>query len=184
LGNLSFVAYWWLNAIDDDGHLRNPLAKCIIGLGTAVWTSIGLIILLCHTPTSASAPQSSYAVFPGGALYRSLFSDSPWTPGVLIYKGLLISVAALTVWLAAHAPAHEKRTRWLIAVMATLGAIWGGGLEDVGDNWLLGTTGLIATLMAFAEFVVIPYLVVVLTSRRRTREPDELPPERVESLSA
>lgn len=40
--------------------------------------------------------------------------------------------------------------------MATLGAIWGGGLEDVGDNWLLGTTGLIATLMAFAEFVVIP----------------------------
>ena len=33
-GNLSFVAYWWLNAIDDDGHLRNPLARMIIGLGT------------------------------------------------------------------------------------------------------------------------------------------------------
>lgn len=104
-GNLSFVAYWWLNAIDD-GHLRNPLAKVIIGLGTAVWTGIGLIILLCYQPTSAAAPQSSYAIFPGGALYRSLFSDSPWTPGVLIYKGLLISVAVLTVWLALRAPAR------------------------------------------------------------------------------
>lgn len=176
LGNLSFVAYWWLNSIDDDGHLRNPLARVVMGVGTVVWTGIGLIILLCYVPVSASSPHSSYAQFPGGALYRSLFSESPWSPGVLIYKGLLISVAALTVWLALHAPVHEKRTRWLIAVMAIVGAIWGCGLEDVGDSWLLGTSGLLATLVAFAEFVVIPYLVVVLTARGRKREPVELPP--------
>ena len=84
--------------------------------------------------------------------------------------------------LALRVPAHEKRTRWLVAVMATLGAIW--GCEDVGDNWLLGPNGLIATLTALAEFVVIPYLVVVLTGRRRRRDLDELPPDRVASLTA
>jgi hypothetical protein len=181
LGNLSFVAYWWLNAIDDDGHLRNPLARVIIAIGTVVWTGIGLIILLCYVPVSASSPHSSYALFPGGALYRSLFSDSSWSPGVLIYKGLLISVAALTVWLALHAPVHEKRTRWLIAVMAIVGAIWGCGLDDVGDNWLLGTSGLLATLVAFAEFVVVPYLVVVLTARGRKRQPVEPHPDQIQS---
>jgi hypothetical protein len=181
LGNLSFVAYWWLNAIDDDGHLRNPLARVVIGIGTVVWTGIGLIILLCYVPVPASSPHSSYALFPGGALYRSLFSNSAWSPGVLIYKGLLICVGALTVWLALHAPVHEKRTRWLIAVMAIAGAIWGCGLDDVGDNWLLGTSGLVATLVAFAEFVVIPYLVVVLTARGRKRKPVELPPDQIQS---
>jgi hypothetical protein len=174
LGNLSFVAYWWLNAIDDEGHLSNPLARVIIGLGTVVWTGIGLIILLCYVPDSRSAPHSVYALFPGGALYRSLFSDSSWSAGLLIYKGLLISVAVLTAWLALHARRHEKRTRWLIAAMAIVGASWGSGLEDVGANWLLGPNGFLATLVTFAEFVVIPYLVVVLTARGRKREPNEI----------
>lgn len=180
LGNLSFVAYWWLNAIDDEGHLSNPLARVIIGLGTVVWTGIGLIILLCYLPDSPSAPHSVYAVFPGGALYRSLFSDSSWNAGLLIYKGLLISVAVLTVWLALHAPPLEKRTRWLIAAMAIVGASWGSGLEDVGANWLLGPSGLLATLVTFAEFVVIPYLVVVLTAHGRTREPTEIAVDQIE----
>jgi len=184
LGNLSFVAYWWLNAIDDDGHLRNPLARVIIGLGTVVWTGIGLVILLCYVPDPPSAPHSAYAVFPGGALYRSLFSDSPWSPGVVIYKGLLISIAALTVWLALHARPHEKRPRWLIATMAVVGAAWGSGLEDVGDNWLLGPSGLLATLLTFAEFVVIPYLVVVLTARGRQPERLEASPEHVDVTTA
>jgi hypothetical protein len=177
LGNLSFVAYWWLNAIDDDGHLRNPLARVIIGLGTVVWTGIGLIILLCYEPDSASAPRSAYAWFPGGALYRSLLSDSPWSPGLLIYKGLLIAVAGLTIWLALHARPHEKRTRWLIAAMAIVGASWGSGIDEVGDSWLLGPSGLLATLVTFAEFVMIPYLVVVLTAHGRRPEPVELSPE-------
>lgn len=171
LGNLSFVAYWWLNAIDDDGELRNPLARVIIGIGTVVWAGIGLIILLCYVPESPSAPRSAYAVFPGGAAYRSLFSDSVWSPGALIYKGLLISVAALTIWLALHAGPRERRTRWLIAAMAIVGAVWGSGLEDVGDSWLLGPDGLLTLLVTFAEFVVIPFLVVVLTERGRQSEP-------------
>jgi hypothetical protein len=69
----------------------------------------------------------------------------------------------------------------LIAVMAIVGAIWGCGLEDVGDNWLLGTSGLLATLVTFAEFVVIPYLVVVLTARGRSREPVQLAPDQIQS---
>lgn len=173
LGNLSFVAYWWLNAIDDDGHLRNPLARVIIGLGTVVWTAIGLIILLCYVPDSPSAPTSAYAVFPGGQLYRSLFSDSPWSPGVVIYRGLLISIAALTIWLALHAEEHERRPRWLIAAMAIVAACWGSGLEDVGSSWLLGPSGLLATLVTFAEFVAVPYLVVILTARGRQPDPGE-----------
>ena len=169
LGNLSFVAYWWLNAIDDDGQLRNPLARVIIGLGTLVWTGIGLVILLCYVPDSPSAPTSAYAVFPGGAVYRSLFSDSPLSPGAVIYKGLLISIAALTIWLALHADPHEKTLRWLIAAMAIVAAGWGSGLEDVGNNWLLGPSGLLATLVTFTEFVAIPYLVVILVARGRPR---------------
>src|SRR6195952_1686928 len=159
LGNLSFVAYWWLNAIDDDGHLRNPLARVIIGLGTVVWTAIGLIILLCYVPDSPSAPPSAYAAFPGGALYRSLLSDSPWSPGLVIYRGLLIAIAALTIWLALHAHPHEKGTRWLIAAMAIVGAGWGSGLDDVGKKWLLGPTGLPPTLVTFPALVAIPPLV-------------------------
>ncbi|MCW2786496.1 MAG: hypothetical protein JWP74_3013 [Marmoricola sp.] len=181
LGNLSFVAYWWLNAIDDDGQLRNRLAQAIIGVGTIVWTGIGLIILLCYVPESPSAPHSDYAVFSGGALYRSLFSESSWSPGLVIYKGLLISVAALTVWLALHARPHEKRTRWLIATMAIVGACWGSGLDDVGDNWLLGPDGLLATVVTFAEFVVIPYLVVVLTAHGRQRERIEVAADQVDA---
>jgi hypothetical protein len=183
LGNLSFVAYWWLNATDDEGHLSNPLARMIIALGTVVWTGIGLIILLCYVPGSPSEPDSAYAVFSGGALYRSLFSDSPWSPGAVIYKGLLISVAALTVWLALHARPHEKGTRWLIAAMAIVGASWGSGLDDVGDTWLLGPSGLLATLVTFAEFVVIPYLVVVLTARGRQRDLVELSPDHVDAMT-
>jgi hypothetical protein len=183
LGNLSFVAYWWLNAIDDDGHLRNPLARVTIGLGTVVWTGIGLVILLCYVPETPSAPASAYAVFPGGAMYRSLFSDSPWSPGVVIYRGLLISIAALTIWLALHADPHEKSTRWLIAAMAIVAAGWGSGLEDVGNNWLLGPSGLLATLVTFAEFVAIPYLVVILTARgRQPTSVEELPPGHVEEF--
>jgi hypothetical protein len=181
LGNLSFVAYWWLNAIDDDGHLRNPLARVIIGLGTVVWTGIGLVILLCYVPGSPSAPTSAYAVIPGGPLYRSLFSDSPWSPGVVIYKTLLISIAALTIWLALHADPHEKSTRWLIATMAIVTAGWGSGLEDLGNNWLLGRSGLLATLVTFAEFVAIPFLVVILTAHGRQPDPvEESPPARAE----
>jgi hypothetical protein len=185
LGNLSFVAYWWLNAIDDDGHLRNPLARVIIGLGTVVWTGIGLIILLCYVPASPSAPASAYAAFPGGALYRSLLSDSSWSPGLVIYRGLLIAIAALTIWLALHAHPHEKGTRWLIAAMATVGAGWGSGLDDVGNNWLLGPTGLLATLVTFAELVAIPYLVVILTARGGPRPTpvEETPPGHVEEES-
>ena len=116
-------------------------------------------------------------------MYRSLLSDSPWGPSVVIYKGLLISVAALTVWLALHARPHEKGTRWLIAAMAIVGASWGSGLDDMGDTWLLGPVGLLATLVTFAEFVVIPYLVVVLTARGHQRDIVELSPEHVDAMA-
>jgi hypothetical protein len=67
------------------------------------------------------------------------------------------------------------RMRWLIATMVIVGASWGSGLEDVGENSVLGPDGLLATIVTFSDFVVIPYLVVVLTARGREREQIELP---------
>jgi hypothetical protein len=162
-GNLSFVAIWWLATIDDDGSLRNPLARLIVTLGTALWVGVGFVIILCWVPRAGWTAHDAYAFFPSPAAMRYL--DEDWNAVTWIYTVLLVATAALTCWLAATSVASDRRIRWLIAVTTTVDAGWTIWVQANGPSAETGWSGVVTTVEQFGAIVAIPYFAVLLTRR-------------------
>ena len=177
-GNLSFVAIWWLATIDDDGTLRNPLARMIVALGTAVWVGVGLVLILCWVPRTGWTAHDAYAFFPSPAAMRYL--DEDWNAVTWIYTVLLVATAALTCWLAVASVAADRPIRWLIAVTTTVDAAWTIWVQVNGASAETGWSGVLTTAEQFSAIVAIPYLAVLLT-RRGAQRPRPL---RTKRLSA
>jgi hypothetical protein len=165
-GNLSFVAYWWLATIDDDGRLGNPLARLVVAVGTVLWVGVGLVIMFLWVPRPGWRAEDAYAVFPSRAAMRYL--DQDWNAVTWTYSALLVAVALLTTWLALHTSARERTVRWLIALTATIDAVWVIWLEISGADTGSGVVEALSIAEQFTAIVAIPYLVVLLTRRARS----------------